>query len=237
MTTIDGIRREPAADDAALRLLSIQVALPREVSAEEAPDQRGRAWTTGFFKMPVDGPMQLGRINLAGDGQADLKNHGGPDMAVLAYAAAHYPLWRAELDWPDLSHGAFAENFTVQGLDETTVCLGDVYAVGGAVAQVSQPRGPCWKISARWRMPGLLERVEASGRTGWYLRVLQEGIVRADDRLSRIERPHPEWTVAAATATMRVKHDLAAARRLAACPALAESCRDRLSRRIAAASA
>lgn len=237
MTMTEGTRPEPAATGAAPRLLSIQVSLPREVSAEESPDPGGKSWTTGFFKRAVEGPLWLDRINLAGDGQGDRKNHGGPDKAVLAYAGAHYPLWRTELDWPDVPHGAFGENFTVQGLDEGTVCIGDVYEIGGVVVQVAQPRMPCWKISARWRRPGLLERVEATGRTGWYLRVLWEGTVQAGDTLRLTERPHAGWTVTAATAVMRARHDIDGARRLAACPALAEVWRDALQKRVSAASA
>lgn len=215
------------------RLLSIQVSLPRTVTADEAPDPAGNAWTTGFFKQPVDGPVWLGRENLAGDGQGDRRNHGGPDKAVLAYGAAHYPHWRAELDRPTLPHGAFAENFTIAGLDEATVCLGDTCAIGGARVQVSQPRQPCWKIAARWHLPDLTARVEASGRTGWYLRVLEEGQVRVGDAVRLIDRPWPEWTVARATGVMRRRDDLAGAAQLAALPVLASSWRTALARRAA----
>lgn len=214
-------------------ILSIQAALPREVSATEAPDPGGKAWRTGFFKTPVAGPAMLRRTNLDGDGQGDLKNHGGPDKAALCYAAAHYPLWRTELGWPDLPHGAFAENFTIADLDEAAVCIGDLYAVGGALVQVSQPRQPCWKITARWRMPDLTDRVLKSGRTGWYVRVLQEGVVRAGDRVQLMERPHPEWSVTRATGVIYAPRDLEGARGLLGCDALAESWRIGLRARLA----
>jgi MOSC domain-containing protein YiiM len=182
------------------RLLSIQVGLP---AAHRDPDEP-KAWRTAFWKAPVDGPVWLGKTNLVGDGQAAFGIHGGPDKAVLGYAASHYPMWRAELEWPDLAFGAFAENFTLDGLSEQTVCLGDVYAVGGeAVVQVSQPRSPCWKIARRWRRPDLTERVEATGRTGWYHRVLHEGAVEAGQPVMLLERPFPQWSIARVANTAR----------------------------------
>jgi MOSC domain-containing protein YiiM len=212
-------------------VLSIQVGMPRLVSAEEAPDPRGRSWRTGFFKRPVAGPVWLGRTNLAGDGQADLKNHGGPDKAVLCYSAEYYPHWRAELEMPDLPFGAFAENFTVTVLDEERVCLGDIYEVGEALVQVTQPRQPCWEISARWRRPDLTERVLRTGRTGWYLRVLREGMVEAGVPMLLRERPYAEWTVARATATMRASSDIEGARALLGVAALSDAWRATLTRR------
>jgi MOSC domain-containing protein YiiM len=217
-----------------LRLLSIQVSLPREIDPAVAPDPGGKAWTTGFFKEPVEGPVWLRHTNLVGDGQGDRKNHGGRDKAVLCYAASHYPLWRAELPAPDLPHGAFAENFTIGGLDEDRVCIGDTYAIGGARVQVSQPRQPCWKIAARWRRPDLTALVERSGRTGWYLRVLEEGYVEADQPVELLARPFPEWTVARATAVMRDRADRAGAAALAACPLVSAAWRSTLSERAAA---
>jgi len=187
-----------------------------------------RAWTTAFFKYPVQGPLWLGTTNLAGDGQADLENHGGPDKAVLAYAAAHYPLWRAELG-VDLPHGGFGENFTVDGQDESTVCLADVYEVGGALVEVSQPRMPCWKIGRRWGMKRLTALVERTGRAGWYLRVLREGEVRAGDEMRLVQRPLPEWSVARASRAYSARpRDWEAMAELAGLPRLAESLRSGL---------
>ncbi len=191
-----------------------------------------RPWLTGFFKEPVEGPIWLGQTNLAGDGQADLKNHGGPDKAVLAYAADHYPAWRAELDRSDLPYGAFGENFTIAGLVEETVCIGDVYAVGEARVQVSQPRQPCWKIARRWRIKDLTARVQATGRTGWYFRVLAEGYVQPGLPVTLLERPFPQWTVTRAGEIMRDRRDNpVAAAELAACPLLSTNWRESLSPR------
>ncbi len=207
-------------------LVSVQVALPQAYGRPDAADWMDQPWRTGFFKEPVTGPRWLGPTNLAGDGQADLENHGGPDKAVLVYAAAHYPLWRDELARPDLPYGAFGENFTVDSLTEDTVCIGDRFALGDAVVQVSQPRQPCWKLARRWRMKELTALVDRTGRTGWYVRVLQEGEVRPGLPLTLLERPCPEWTVAQATAVLRNRtHDRAAARELAACELLAASWR------------
>lgn len=149
---------------------------------------------TGFGKLPVTGPVRVGRTNLEGDGQA-WAHHGGPEMAVMAYAADHYPLWREELGWPSLPLGGFGENLSIEGADESTVCIGDTWRIGSAVLQVASPRKPCSKISRFWGRPDLLRRVVDSGRTGWYLRVLQEGQIEAGDRVELAERTHPGWTV------------------------------------------
>ncbi len=211
-----------------MRLASIQVGLPRTV------DAAGKPWETGFFKELVVGPVWLGRTNLVGDGQADLRNHGGPDKAVNVYAAEHYPVWSADLGLPEFPAGGFGENFTVLDALEADVCVGDVYDIGGARVQVSQPRQPCWKLARRWGIKDLALRVQQTMRTGWYFRVLREGEVAAGLPLTLVGRPHPEWTVAAANAVMHHdKGNLAAAAALAACPALSASWRGTLSRRAA----
>jgi MOSC domain-containing protein YiiM len=187
-------------------------------------------WQTGFFKTPVAGPVWLGRINLVGDGQANRRVHGGPDKAVLGYAAAHYPLWREELEQPDLPYGAFAENFTISVLDESTVCLGDIYAIGDARVEVTQPRQPCANITHRWKRPGLTQRVEQTGRHGWYMRVLAEGEVVAGLPVALLERPSPEWTVSRAFQAMRQRGvDREEASSLRQVPALSSAWRQTLS--------
>src|SRR6266851_5776636 len=213
------------------RLISIQVGLPAVHGQLGADDPLDRPWRTGFFKTAVAGPVWLGRLNLVGDGQANLRVHGGADKAVLGYAASHYPLWRAELDMSDLPYGAFAENFTIAEQDEGQVCLGDVYAIGTARLQVSQPRQPCANITHRWKLPGLTQRVEATGRHGWYLRVLAEGEVVVGEPVELLERPSPEWTVARATRAMRQRTtDHAEAAALLAVPTLSEAWRETLRR-------
>jgi MOSC domain-containing protein YiiM len=139
-------------------------------------------------------------LGLEGDGQADLENHGGRDKAVLAYAQKHYPLWQAELGIPNFTNGALGENFTVEGGAEEDVCIGDQFAVGDALVEVSQPRQPCWKQALRWDVRDLVPRIVKSGRTGWYLRVLREGTLEEGMDLRLLERPNPQWTIAAANA-------------------------------------
>lgn len=218
-----------------MKLLSIQAALPREHGRPDAGSAMERAWTTAFFKEPVPGPVFLGRTNLDGDRQADLKHHGGPDRAALAYAAAHYSLWHEELG-RELPYGGFGENFTVEGQDESTVCIGDVYAIGEARVQVSQPRVPCWKIARRWGIKYLSARVQRTRRTGWYLRVLLEGHVTAGDEIVLLDRPHPEWTVLRASEVLYARpHDVDDVRALAGVAALAPGLRQTLERYFAQA--
>jgi MOSC domain-containing protein YiiM len=134
---------------------------------------------------------------------------------VLAYAAGHYPAWRAELG-RELPHGAFGENLTIEGLDEDAVCIGDVFAIGEAVLQVSQPRVPCFKLAYRWRIKDLTARVRRTRRPGWYLRVLETGWLEAGARVRLEDRPHPSWTVRKTLEVEeRRRDDPEAARRLA----------------------
>jgi MOSC domain-containing protein YiiM len=214
-------------------LKSIQVGRPRVMGEADADDPQRRLWESAIFKEPVAGPVWLGRTNLAGDRQADLSVHGGPDKAVNVYASEHYALWEEELQLGPMSLGAFGENFTTGGLIENAACIGDVFAVGEATVQISQPRQPCWKLARRWGVKDLAVRVQETGRTGWYFRVLREGHVEAGQPMALVERPHPEWTIAAANEVMyRGRHDAAANAALAECAALSESWRGSLLRRV-----
>jgi MOSC domain-containing protein YiiM len=186
-------------------LVSIQVGQPRTYSGSFA-DGAPAEWTTAFLKEPVAGPVLVHATQISGDAQADLENHGGPDKAVLAYSAEQYPLWRAELSEPELPHGGFGENLTIAGLDEQSVCLGDVWSIGPVRFEVSQPRQPCWKLARRWNRPWLPKRVIETGRTGWYLRVLTPGTIEAPLPVRLEERPHLDWTVARANRVMYDKH-------------------------------
>jgi MOSC domain-containing protein YiiM len=207
-------------------VVSIQVGLPKRYGTPGAPNPMDRPWSSAIAKEPVSGPVYAGRFNLSGDAQADLAAHGGPEKAILAYAADHYPAWRQELGRPDLPHGAFGENLTISGLGEDTVCIGDVFEIGEAVVQVSQPRVPCYKLAYRWRIKDLTARVRVSRRPGWYLRVLHEGYLEPGAAVVLTVRPYPEWTV---SETIRIgdlrRKDPAAARRLAGCHLLTEAWR------------
>lgn len=210
-----------------IRLVRILVGKPRDLGGDAKP-----TWRSGICKKPVDGPLWLGKTGLAGDGQADLEHHGGPDKAVLAYAEAHYPLWQKELNLPRFSHGATGENFVISRQTEESVCIGDTYRIGEAVVQVSQPRQPCWKPARRWDIGDLALRMQNTGRTGWYYRVLEEGTLEAGMKVVLLDRPYPHWTIARCNAIMHHrKEDREAAAELAACPLLSESWVRTLSRR------
>ncbi|MBI1177874.1 MOSC domain-containing protein [bacterium] len=213
----------------AAKLLSIQIASAAEIPATGIAAWWDKPWTSGFHKQAVAGRIWLGYEGLRGDQQADRENHGGVDKAVCVYAAEHYPSWRDVLKLPEMAHGAFGENFTVQGLMESEICIGDVFQVGAARVQVSQPRQPCWKLARRWRIKDLSAQVEQNGRTGFYFRVLQHGWVEAGDTIELVDRSFPRFAVAYANQIMhRRKNDIAAAMELASCPLLSGSWKDSL---------
>jgi MOSC domain-containing protein YiiM len=214
------------------RLLAIHVGEPQEYGIAGSVEPMDRPWRSAIFKKAVRGPIWLGRCNLTGDSQADHDDHGGPDKAVNAYPAEHYPRWRTVLDRGEIAFGSFGENFTTEGLLEIEVCIGDVFAVGDAMVQISQPRQPCWKLARRWRRKELPVLVEASGFTGWYFRVLHEGLVEEQAPIRLAGRPYPEWTVMRANHIMHgsgEEHE--ATRDLAACPALSASWKATLEKR------
>lgn len=215
------------------RLISIQVGKPRRYGSPDATDYFDQEWRSAIGKEPVAGAVWLGQTNVAGDQQANLQVHGGPDKAVNVYPSEHYAIWRNTLQL-EMSGGAFGENFTTAGLSETDVCIGDIYRIGEAVVQVTQPRQPCAKLARRWRMKDLAARVIEAGKTGWYLRVLQEGAVEAGMSIELLERTQPQWTIAAANEVIyHSKRDAEAMRTLATCPPLSAAWRDELNSRLA----
>ena len=205
------------------RLQSMQVGQPKHYGTPGETDRMARPWETSFFRTPCTQPRWLYTTHLDGNAQADTKNHGKPDQAVLLYAATHYPLWQKELEQLAIGPGGFGENLTVDGLTEETICIGDTYAIGEARIQVSAPRYPCWKIERRWNVAGLTARVAETGRTGWYCRVLQEGMIEPDMPIILLERPYPQWTIALTNDFGHARQqDQAMAQDLAACPLLSE---------------
>lgn len=168
-----------------MQLLSVNVSMP------QAMDYRGQTVSTGIFKQPVAGRRMVRKLNIDGDGQADLQAHGGPYKAVYAYPHEHYATWASELGRADFSYGQFGENLTITGILETDICVGDVLRVGGAVLQVTQPRVPCFKLETKMGIPQFQKRFLQSLRSGFYLRVLAEGEIGAGDALAITERdPH-----------------------------------------------
>lgn len=176
------------ASDAPSKLVSVNIGLPREVT------WKNRSVATGIFKQPVAGSVAVRGINLDGDRQADLSVHGGPDKAVYAYPAEHYPYWREQLpDYPfgDPPWAQFGENLTTLGLLEGDVYIGDRYRVGTVELQVTQPRLPCYKLGIRFGRTDMLKRFLKSERTGWYFRIVTEGTLAAGDAISLVARdPH-----------------------------------------------
>lgn len=156
-----------------------------------------KAVLSGIAKAPIAAPAWLGANGLEGDAQGDRRVHGGAEKALLHYALDHYPEWRAEIgDAPPLARpGAFGENISTSGLTESTVAIGDIFRLGGARVQVSQLRQPCWKLNARFGVADMARRVQNTGRSGWYYRVLEEGRVAPEDEMELLDRPAPEWTV------------------------------------------
>ncbi|WP_028401659.1 MOSC domain-containing protein [Ectobacillus panaciterrae] len=142
---------------------------------------------TGIFKFQINAPVYLGKLNFNGDGQADLVHHGGVEKAVCVYSYEHYPYWERELSC-EIVYGAFGENLTVKGMLEKDVCIGDIYKLGEAVVQVSQPRQPCYKLAKRYNMADLPVRFQNTGYTGFYFRVLKEGWVPEHPSIELIQR-------------------------------------------------
>jgi MOSC domain-containing protein YiiM len=173
-----------------ITVVSIQVGRVAPLGSEGVP--------SAFVKHKVDGLVHAATLGLVGDEQADLTVHGGPDKAVYFYASEHYPRWA--IDAPrhaaELVTGAFGENITTAGLDEESVAIGDVLAIGSAEMQVTQPRQPCFKLGLRFGDNALGRMMMKTGRSGWYVRVLKAGDFKAGDEIWVTRRPSPDWSIA-----------------------------------------
>jgi MOSC domain-containing protein YiiM len=181
---------------AAGSVVSVQVGKPQKMTTAQ-----GREWTSAIGKKPVEGAVSVGKENVAGDAQANRKFHGGPDKAVCVYCAEHYPVWRMERGI-EMSFGAFGENLTIEGLTEEAVCIGDELVIGTVRLQISQPRIPCANLQKRWNWRELPERMQETGWTGFYCRVIEIGELRAGDSLNVAARPYPDWTILRANRTI-----------------------------------
>ena len=180
------------------RVVQVAKGVPREYPNPFPSDHPSKTWRTSFFREPIEGKVTVGPRGIDGDEVADKVHHGKPTQGLLAYAAGHYPTWRAELDLPDIGPGGFGENLTIAGVDENGVCLGDRLRIGSTAFAVMSPRYPCWKIDYRWKRKGITGRVAETGRCGWYLRVEQPGTLAAGDVVELIERHESAVTVATA---------------------------------------
>jgi MOSC domain-containing protein YiiM/ferredoxin-NADP reductase/ferredoxin len=171
------------------RLLSVNVGLPRDIQ------WKGRTVHTGIWKDPVTGRCRVGKLNLEGDGQGDLAGHGGEQRAVFVYQIESYRYWQEQLKRTDFVHGEFGENFTVEGLPDDAVCIGDRYQIGSALFEVTQPRVTCYRVGIRTNEPRMPALLTGSGRPGFYFRVLQEGTVGAGDEIVKVGEAKEGMTV------------------------------------------
>src|SRR6201991_4707397 len=172
------------------RLLSVNVGLPRDI------EWKGRTVHTGIWKDPVHGRCRVTRLNLDGDGQGDLAGHGGEQRAVFVYQIESYAYWQDQLKRTDFVHGQFGENFTIEGLPDDEVCIGDRYQIGSALFEVTQPRVTCYRVGIRMNEPQIPALLVARHRPGFYFRVLREGTVQADDEIVKVARGPESMTVA-----------------------------------------
>ena len=204
-----------------MKLLSVNVSQPKEVS------YNGKRIKTGIFKEPVSGQTMMRRLNLDGDGQGDPTVHGGIHKAVYVYPIEHYDYWKRELGRTDLTYGKFGENLTVEGMLEDGVHIGDVFRIGEALVEVSQPRVPCFKLGMKMRDPQIVKPFLESERVGFYVRVLEEGEVGAGDAIERTKVGEGQMTV---KEIVHLRHfdstNIAAAEKAANLPALTPSWRD-----------
>jgi ferredoxin-NADP reductase/MOSC domain-containing protein YiiM/ferredoxin len=178
------------------QLLSVNVGLPRDI------DWNGRTVHTGIWKNPVPGRCCARRLNLDGDGQGDLAGHGGEQRAVFVYQIESYRYWQEQLKRSDLVYGQFGENFTIEGMPDSAVCVGDRYRIGNALFEVSQPRVTCYRVGIRMNEPRMPALLTSSGRPGFYLRVLQEGEVGAGDEIVKVGEATERMTVAEVNALL-----------------------------------
>lgn len=191
-----------------------------------------RGQSSAIAKTAAVGPRAVTWLGIAGDAQADLSVHGGPDKAIHHYPFDHYGHWRAALGETALlaAPGAFGENISTEMLTEDAACIGDCYRMGTALVEIAQGRQPCWKQAHRLDSNIVASMMVETQRCGWYYRVIEEGAVGAGDALILVERPFPEWTVKRVIALLiagEARQDLAAARALAALPVLAQNWRAR----------
>lgn len=163
-------------------VVSVNVGVPREIDTPRGPV------ITAIFKTPTDRRVRVEPHNLEGDRQADLSVHGGENKAVYSYPIEHYPVWSEELGRTDLEHGQFGENLTTRGLLERELGVGDVFSIGTAVLQISQPRAPCFKLGIRMGDAGFVKTFLRGGRPGFYFRIVESGELGVDDEVKRIER-------------------------------------------------
>lgn len=208
-------------------LAAVNVGMPKKLA------HGGKFVDSGIVKAPIEGTVIVSANGLLGDAQADLVNHGGPDKAVCVYSTDHFPYWEERLG-RELQFGAFGENFSLAGWNESDWCIGDKVQIGSALLQISQPRQPCFKLAARYETPELADWVATTGLTGFYFRVLRDGEVRAGDEAAVVEKDAAGITIREANRIMHVdKADVEGIEKLLSVEALSASWHKQLSGRLA----
>lgn len=210
-----------------MKLLSVNVATLQNFT------HAGNEVATGIYKLPRTSRVKVSSLGLEGDHQADLVNHGGIHKAVYSYPAEHYEFWSRELARADLSWGAFGENLTITGFSEDNVFIGDVFKIGTALLEVTQPRVPCFKLAHKLNVPDLVPRFTQSWRTGFYHKVIQEGEVAAGDSVERVRVDPNRVSVREMMRIMQVdRDDVAGAEKALKLGALTPSWREKLQQRV-----
>ncbi|UBH08304.1 MOSC domain-containing protein [Macrococcus armenti] len=204
-----------------MKVQSMFIGKPKQLGDSNATDKMQQAWVSAINRDRVDGGC-VDVLGFNGDEVADKKHHGGVDKAVFCYPYAHYELWRHELNI-DIDAGGFGENLCVTDMDESTVCLGDVYEIGEARLQVTQPRKPCWKPARKFGELELSRITEENGRTGWYFKVLVPGEIKEGDEIRLVERLHNAWSIARCNDVMHRSTDIDAVKEMSELPELAET--------------
>lgn len=215
------------------KLLSLQVGKAKGYGDKESKDFLDKYWESGSFKEPTLEKVWAGKLGLSGDEVADKVHHGGEEKAIFANSYENYKEW-SEFLGEEVPFGALSENLTISGLHESTVCLGDIHKIGSAVLQVSQPRKPCWKISKRWNNKKFTHEIYTTGLTGWYYRVLEEGLIEAGDEV--VVLSHEEEQVSILDANMAFANPIMhreILERILNIPSLAPSYRASIEKRIA----
>jgi MOSC domain-containing protein YiiM len=210
-----------------MELLSINLATVKQVEYNQ------RLVSTGIYKTAVEGSIKVTALGLEGDVQIDRENHGGPDKAIYVYTLENYRFWEQELQKQGYSYGQFGENFTVTGMPDERIHIGDLFRIGSVLTQVTQPRVPCFKLGIKMGDPTFVKRFLSSGRVGFYLRVLEEGEVQAGDRITRVQEDPERLNIRdAMLALAKGPHQKVVIKRALGIEALSAAWRNNLSMRL-----
>ena len=213
-----------------MKVQSMFIGKPKQLGDVNATDKMQQAWVSAINRDRVNSGY-VDTLGFNGDEVADKKHHGGVDKAVFCYPYAHYELWRNELNI-DIDAGGFGENLCVTDMDESTVCLGDVYEIGSARLQVTQPRKPCWKPARKYGELELSRITEENGRTGWYFKVLVPGDIQTGDEVRLVERMHDAWSIARCNDVMHRSDDMNEVREMSEIHELAYTWKESLQKKL-----